>query len=563
MTIETQILDPSAERLPISNYTGICQYPFLQQNLFPETGGYISGRYCAVVPNPGGYENCCVPCPVANWKYGDELMKKTEIPSYISAVIFPFVVLLLLSYAVLPAKYSHRHYLSVSFTIGICCMHIAFIIPLGAKPDQCYNEITPKGMHDDLSCAFTGALLLFGGLMVVVWSFIRAIAFHLQVCWEQVLGTKFMWGALICGWGIPAIGTTIMLIFTGVSFRFGHICHINIENSIYDYWIPCLIFAGAALFLQLSTMAYCIRIYLKTLFSREPSPAADGLPSYAASVRSINARQAYRRISKVFRLQWRGVAFVFIIIANALLYSIVFINLDATTKLTPQVVQKAFPWLLCLSFTKADKEYCKQYAANIGPDRDTLLAVLTFLSMVGLWNVVLFARPSMFTGWLILFRNAFSNRKEYVSTDARTLLPTSPEPRGYEMLYKSTTNSKAPEAAISIGIARSSTPDKPDTDTKTPQSPLSPQSPSSYDWESDKEYIKRPPVSFSRPHVASPPRITSPPPRIRSPTRASGLISPTGLGWDPRDTFAAPSRTSPHEGSGSGSGSGARGFEGV
>ena len=418
-------------------------------------------------------------------------------------------------------------------------------------------------MHDDLSCAFTGALLLFGGLMVVVWStspfpllldhsnvigFIRAIAFHLQVCWEQVLGTKFMWGALICGWGIPAIGTTIMLIFTGVSFRFGPICHINIENSIYDYWIPCLVFASAALFLQLSTMAYCIRIYLKTLFSREPSSAAEGLPSYAASVRSINARQAYRRISKVFRLQWRGVAFVFIIIANALLYAIVFINLDATTKLTPQVVQKAFPWLICLSFTKADKEYCKQYAVNIGPDKDTLLAVLTFLSMVGLWNVALFTRPSMFTGWLILFRNAFSSRKEYVSTDARTLLTsTSPEPRGFEMLYKSSTtstNSKAPEAAISIGISRSSTSDKPDTDTKTRQSP------SSYDWESDKEYIKRPPVSFSRPHVTSPPRI-------RSPTSASGAVSPTGLGWDPRDTFAAPNRQP--GGDGPGSGSGARG----
>lgn len=39
MTIETQLLDPSAEGLQISNYTGICQYPFLQQNLFPETGG--------------------------------------------------------------------------------------------------------------------------------------------------------------------------------------------------------------------------------------------------------------------------------------------------------------------------------------------------------------------------------------------------------------------------------------------------------------------------------------------------------------------------------------------
>ncbi|OJJ80706.1 protein gprM [Aspergillus glaucus CBS 516.65] len=524
MTIETRFLDPT-EGLQISNYTGICQFPFLQQNLFPDTGGYINGRYCAVVPNPGGHENCCVPCPVANWKYGDELMAKTKIPSYISALIFPFVVLLLLSYAVLPAKYSHLHYLSVSFTIGICCMHVAFIIPLGAKPEQCYNEITPKGMHDDLSCAFTGSLLLFGGFKVVVWSFIRAIAFHLQVCWEQVLGTKFMWGALICGWGVPAIGTTVMLIVTGVSFRFGEICHINMENSMYDYWIPALVFAGTALVLQLSTMAYCIRVYLKSLFNREPSAATDALPSYAASVRSINARQAYRRISKVFRLQWRGVAFVFIIIANTLLYSTVFISLDATTKLTHEVVQKAFPWLLCLSFTKGDKEHCKDYAVDIGPDKDTLLAVLMFLSMVGLWNVALFARPSMFTGWLVLFRNAFSNHKKYVSADARTLLATSPEPHSFEMLYKSNTTSTNSKT---LG-----------NKTPTPQNPLSPQSPSSYDWESDKEYIKRPPMSFSRPH----PTVASPPPRIWSPvSRASGMISPTGLGWGPRETFAAPSR---------------------
>lgn len=60
-----------------------------------------------------------------------EFMAKTKIPSYISAVIFPFIVLLLLSYAVLPAKYSHRHYLSVSFTIGICCMHVSRVVSLG------------------------------------------------------------------------------------------------------------------------------------------------------------------------------------------------------------------------------------------------------------------------------------------------------------------------------------------------------------------------------------------------------------------------------------------------
>lgn len=54
-------------------------------------------------------------------------MQKTEVASWISVVILPLCIFLLLSYAVLPAKWSHRHYLSVSFTLGICCMHVSFV----------------------------------------------------------------------------------------------------------------------------------------------------------------------------------------------------------------------------------------------------------------------------------------------------------------------------------------------------------------------------------------------------------------------------------------------------
>lgn len=31
----------------------------------------VQGRYCDVVLNPGGMASCCVPCPIAPWKYGD------------------------------------------------------------------------------------------------------------------------------------------------------------------------------------------------------------------------------------------------------------------------------------------------------------------------------------------------------------------------------------------------------------------------------------------------------------------------------------------------------------
>jgi hypothetical protein len=47
---------------------------------------------------------------------------------------------------------------------------MAFVIPLGAHPVQCHNSITPNDMRTNMSCAFSGALVVMGGLMTTVWS---------------------------------------------------------------------------------------------------------------------------------------------------------------------------------------------------------------------------------------------------------------------------------------------------------------------------------------------------------------------------------------------------------
>lgn len=46
---------------------------------------------------------------------------------------------------------------------------VAFIIPLGTKPEECHNEITPNDMYSDVGCAFSGSLVAFGGCCLVVW----------------------------------------------------------------------------------------------------------------------------------------------------------------------------------------------------------------------------------------------------------------------------------------------------------------------------------------------------------------------------------------------------------
>ncbi|KAL2867128.1 protein gprM [Aspergillus lucknowensis] len=483
---------------------GACPPPYYQEDLF-DNGGFVGGRFCQNTPTAGN-ASCCLPCPQASWLYGEEIQDKIKIASWVSVAVLPLCVFLLVSYAVLPAKRTHRHYLSICFTLGIGLMQIAFIIPLGTKPDQCYNEITPNDMYSSLSCAFTGSILLFGGWVVVVFSFIRTIAFHLQVCWEVILGPKFMWGALICGLGIPIIGTSIMLVLTGVSFRFGDTCHINIEKSLQDYWIPLISFAGASLIMQFTTMGYCVHVYIKSLYDPAPTTNSSNLQSYTASVGTLTARQAYRRVRKIFKLQWRSNCVVLVILANVIIFAIIFIRADKQLKVTPENLENATPWLLCLGLYPGDRTKCFDYAKDVGPSEATLLALLFLLTLVGFWNFLLFARPSMFVGWLDLFRRKETAQFEFVSADARKMRE---DAHSYEMLSSNGLPSyKSPEPFAKPYVRSPS----PAYTART----LSPDLNNHYGR--DARYV-RPSMSFSGP---------------RPPSASQNQ----GRDWDPEATFA-------------------------
>lgn len=437
---------------------------------------------------------------MTDWRYGNSLATKDFIPNYLAIAMIPLVIFLLVSYAVLPEKFTNRHYLSVCFTLGVLFMEIAFIIGLGADPEQCYNDITPNDMNSNLPCAFSGAFLLFGGWCAIIWSFLRTLALHLQVCWEAVLGPKFMWATLILGWGIPIIGLVILMIMSGVSYRFGPVCHINYDNDLYDYWIPILVFAAGTVTLQLTTMGYCIHIYIKSLFDKSPTTNSSNMPSYPNSVRTVTARQAYRRIERVLRLQWRGIALALLIILNAIYFAAIFIEADDAVKPTAVNLQRAQPWVICLAVTQGNKEKCLSYARGLGPNETSLMACLILLSLVGIWNFIFFVRTSMFRGWFELFTNQFSPREEFVSADARTR-PT--DVRAYEMISNSTFPSmKTPEPRVR---------------SPTPVRLSGARSPDLTEFGRDARYTS-PKMSFSTPRPPS--------------------SSQHGREWDPQATYA-------------------------
>lgn len=76
---------------------------------------------------------------------------------------------------------------------------------------------------------------------------------HLQICWDVMPGKMFFYCAQGIGWAVAAAFFTATITVTGVSFRFGDVCHVNSANSMKDFWGPLLAIAGAATVVQLAT----------------------------------------------------------------------------------------------------------------------------------------------------------------------------------------------------------------------------------------------------------------------------------------------------------------------
>jgi uncharacterized BrkB/YihY/UPF0761 family membrane protein len=230
----------------------------------------VGGRFCAPVDHIKKGLVCCLPCPLTDYLYppgkqvqhpslSDSANRFEEFNTWYRAAEALNVagliclVFMMITFLVLPAEKTRRHYLSYCLIIAAMFMALGFVIPFGAQPEQCYDEITPNDMYSSLTCAFSGAFLISGGLSIAVWIFIRALSMHLQICWDVTPGRKFFYWAQGLGWTVAAAFFTTTITITGVSFRFGDVCHVNSEHSMKDFWGPLLAIAGGAMVIQFAT----------------------------------------------------------------------------------------------------------------------------------------------------------------------------------------------------------------------------------------------------------------------------------------------------------------------
>ena len=399
---------------------------------------------------------CCLPCPVTDWIYPDS-KSLSSIPvqsshvlvdfdnialatNYISLGSFICCLFLLLSFIVLNKTKTSRHYLTIGLVTGVGLLSLSFMVPIWTKPNECFDPITANDMYSNLACAWSGALVVFGGLASVMWIFNRSLSLHLQICWQITMGKKFFYVTHALAWGVTTLLGGISLGLSGVSYRFGKVCHINHNASLGTFWGPILGFAALAAVLQFITLGYCMKVYLKNLWDPNTTSGASSsmpsttLPSFTggSSIRTKSAKATYRRVRKVIALQWRGVVVVMILLVSAIYFAVIFQIFDNLSQQSILSPSKTEAWVFCMATNGGNKIPCLGLAGELSLSESIVLAVLFLLSLMGFWCLLFLGRISMFTGWWQIIRRPFSTHDQFISYDARRIRYS--DPRNYEML---------------------------------------------------------------------------------------------------------------------------------
>lgn len=238
-------------------------------------------------------------------------------------------------------------------------------------------------MHTSGVCAVSGTLVQFGGYAGVMWLLIRALSLHLQICWGRQDGRYMKAGALVAGWGVPVIGTTLALVLSGWSFRFGDGCYIDHTHSMALTWIPVLVIIGMAVLVSFATLGYCIKVYVSMLSYEADRGYTGGQRRNSVSTAATRGgpREVYRRTREVVRLQWRGITVVLIILADVIFFCVVFVFQDNVVLSVTHSPQVGEDWGFCLIAAQGDKNECLEKVRKHVLSHQVIIAVLILLSV--------------------------------------------------------------------------------------------------------------------------------------------------------------------------------------
>jgi len=159
---------------------------------------------------------------------------------------------------------------------------------------------------------------------------------------------------------------------------------------------------GIAVMLRRKSFFFVLKIYLAQLepvgHTGSNETLSSALPAAAAAAR--NRREVYKRVMKVFQLQWRSLVIAMLVLVIVVLFAVVFVVVDSQTLAAAHDSTLFLPWAMCLVESAGDSKQCTEYLHGLAPNEATLLGTLIMLSIVGIAAYILLSPIAVFKGWM-------------------------------------------------------------------------------------------------------------------------------------------------------------------
>ncbi|KAF2150308.1 hypothetical protein K461DRAFT_244022 [Myriangium duriaei CBS 260.36] len=387
-------------------FVGHCTAPFYDAGPRDVTFSTDPRRFC-LPDGMAGNRSCCLPCPLTQWVFDDAYEKVTHAASAGGGASVALLVFVLLSYAVLPASSTDRNYFKVHLAFSALLIAIAWIIPRADGMHVCADNVTANDIFSSVPCAFSGTLILIGGLTADAWILVKVVGLHLELCWSIEPDQRFKYWTQFGTW-LLAPGVAIAAVsVSGVSFRLGPgVCHINHAHGLADYWVWLMLMGGIAVAVQLASTVFCLKHLFRDFLEDDNASVTNGRGNGATGTVPV-----VERIKRTLRFQWRELALIVEMLVNVVVLSAVFVVVDNASTNTPTNMQRAIPWVTCLVQNPHNPSACFPDAQKFLIKQTTISALFILNSTIGLIIALLCLTRGFFTGWWQFFRSFRRSRQ--------------------------------------------------------------------------------------------------------------------------------------------------------
>ncbi|RIA85834.1 hypothetical protein C1645_879044 [Glomus cerebriforme] len=387
----------------ISN-NGECPFPLISLN-----SAGLSKTKTSLCSN-----DCCLPCPIANNFY-----KKNQIDlifnvlSVIRIISFICVLIMVISYIVLPNKREHP-------AITVLCFNISLLIFTGVtffyvgniKRVQCADLITQATIGNNTLCGVQGIIVVFSTFLLILWCFLLILHLHFQIVWRSNIIQKYHLISQILVIVIALTFTILPSAMKKFSFEFGAVCLVSSDYMNILFWYPLAFFA---------IPGFLIHFYTFIFIAKSECMMSQDYEDDSTLVNSKSSMNVTRQeIVRAIRIQWRALMLALVLLVTFTIYWSFVVS--EVYKLKPENFNPPKPWFLawlnCIYENGIKnvnaQNICSSYAIDHIPNIAYLIIAETLTSILGLSIFIIFGTSiDLWSEWKLYFFNKFDRQNTW------------------------------------------------------------------------------------------------------------------------------------------------------